>query len=203
MSFLISWGFDFPYGMLETGGCQRPNGAPSQRSTRGHRMPDHSSLTESLVRPYSTQLQRIRSDRLVPLCFLRTLAQVSVTGQVPGTDLSLAKRSDMAPIPTNEPSSKHIRAAAVNHSTSSYTERALRSLSGRYSRTLDLSITVLDNASTDDSTELRAYAKAKRVPIVPAGYTVDTKWNSHGEGGLVAPFPARRIATQVMPRGST
>jgi len=81
----------------------------------------------------------------------------------------------------NNPSSKYIQAVAVNHNTSKYTELMLRSLFARHSSDLDLAIVVLDNGSQDDRTELEAYAERKGIPIIPSGFGLKTKWNSHGE----------------------
>jgi hypothetical protein len=81
----------------------------------------------------------------------------------------------------NNSSSKYIQAVAVNHNTSKYTELMLRSLFARHSPSLDLSITVFDNDSQDDMTALEAYAKSKGIPVVPSGFELKTKWNSHGE----------------------
>ena len=77
--------------------------------------------------------------------------------------------------------SHHIEAAVVNHNTSSYVELMLRSLFVRHSPDLDMSITVFDNASEDDTTGLRAYAEEIHVPIVQSGFTIQTQNNSHGE----------------------
>ena len=81
----------------------------------------------------------------------------------------------------NNPSSKHIQAVVVNHNTSKYTELMLRSLFARHSSALELSIVVLDNGSQDDTTELEAYAEKRGIPVIPSGFELKTKWNSHGE----------------------
>ncbi len=78
-------------------------------------------------------------------------------------------------------SSYHIEAVTVNHNTSRYMELMLRSLFARHSLDLDLSVTVYDNASQDDMTDLRVYAESKRIPIVQSGFTTETENNSHGE----------------------
>lgn len=57
-----------------------------------------------------------------------------------------------------------IQAVAVNHNTSPYTELLLRSLYARHSSTLNLTITVVDNASTDDMTSLRACSLRSKFP---------------------------------------
>lgn len=74
-----------------------------------------------------------------------------------------------------------IAAVSVNHNTSAYMELMLRSLLTRQSPAWLHSVTVLDNGSTDDTTELRAFADRNGVPIVASGYTTDTVHNSHGE----------------------
>lgn len=81
----------------------------------------------------------------------------------------------------NHPSSQYIQAVVVNHNTSQYTELMLRSLFVHHPGGLDLGITVLDNGSQDERGELEAYARQKDIPIVPSGYGLQTKWNSHGE----------------------
>ena len=78
-------------------------------------------------------------------------------------------------------SSYHIEAVTVNHNTSRYMELMLRSLFARHLSDLNLSVTVFDNASQDDMTDLGAYAESKRIPIVQSGFTTETENNSHGE----------------------
>jgi len=81
----------------------------------------------------------------------------------------------------NNPSSKYIQAVVVNHNTSKYTELMLRSLFAKHSPSLALSITVFDNGSQGDMTELEAYTSNRGIPIVPSGFGLKTEWNSHGE----------------------
>lgn len=57
----------------------------------------------------------------------------------------------------------------------------LRSLFAHHANDLALSLTVFDNASTDDMTDLVRFAAQVQVPIVPSGYTTTTVNNSHGE----------------------
>jgi hypothetical protein len=80
-------------------------------------------------------------------------------------------------------SRRRIAAVSVNHNTSPYVELMLRSLFATHpaAETLGLSLTVLDNASEDDTASLRAYAAAVGVPVVPSGFDTHTKHNSHGE----------------------
>jgi hypothetical protein len=60
-------------------------------------------------------------------------------------------------------------------------ELMLRSLFARHSPHLNLSITVVDNASEDDMTGLRAYAERIGIPIVQSGFSTRSQHNSHGE----------------------
>lgn len=78
---------------------------------------------------------------------------------------------------------RRIAAVSVNHDTSLYMELMLRSLFATHAAAgdLGLSLTVLDNASVDDSAPLRAYAAGVGVPVLPSGFTTHTKHNSHGE----------------------
>ncbi len=74
-----------------------------------------------------------------------------------------------------------ILAAVVNHNTSAYTELMVRSLFARHSGREGFSLTIFDNASTDDTSALRAYAAQMGVPIKPSGYQLETQFNSHGD----------------------
>lgn len=75
----------------------------------------------------------------------------------------------------------HIEAVSVNHNTSAYMELMLQSLFARHASNLNLAITVVDNASEDDMTDLRAYAERMGIPIVQSGFNTRTEYNSHGE----------------------
>ena len=77
---------------------------------------------------------------------------------------------------------RRIAAVTVNHNTSGYTELLLRSLFATHppAGELGMSLTVLDNASEDDTARLRAYAAEVGVPVLPSGFTTHTKHNSHG-----------------------
>jgi hypothetical protein len=77
--------------------------------------------------------------------------------------------------------SPKIAAVAVNHNTSLYMELMLRSFFATHGGDLDCSITVYDNASSDDVAPLREYADANQVLIKQTGYGTQTKNNSHGE----------------------
>lgn len=74
-----------------------------------------------------------------------------------------------------------IAAVSVNHNTSAYMELMLRSFFACHPADLTCEITVLDNASTDDMAGLRNYAATRHVPILPSGFSLTTKHNSHGE----------------------
>jgi hypothetical protein len=74
-----------------------------------------------------------------------------------------------------------IEAVTVNHNTSPYCELMLRSLFAHHPHAQNLSLTVLDNASLDDMSSLKAYAESQGVPILPSGFTTKTQNNSHGE----------------------
>ncbi len=77
--------------------------------------------------------------------------------------------------------SHSIAAVSVNHNTSTYMELMLRSLFACHPAGLSMSLTVYDNASTDDVRELRRYAALREIPIVASGFTLHTANNSHGE----------------------
>jgi hypothetical protein len=79
--------------------------------------------------------------------------------------------------------SRNIAAVTVNHNTSAYVELLLRSLVTTHPplTQLGLSVTVLDNASEDDTSQLHAFATSAGIPIRQAGYTTHTKHNSHGD----------------------
>jgi hypothetical protein len=60
-------------------------------------------------------------------------------------------------------------------------ELMLRSLFAHHPAGLNMSLTVLDNASTDEPSELIAYAKSQRIPFIQSGFSTQTANNSHGE----------------------
>lgn len=85
-------------------------------------------------------------------------------------------------VPTIEAGmSIHIEAVSVNHNTSRYMELMLRSLFARQHHPLSLTLSIYDNASTDDVTELRRYAERVHVPILQSGFPLAAEYNSHGE----------------------
>ncbi len=74
-----------------------------------------------------------------------------------------------------------LEAVAVNHNTSRYMELMLRSLAAHHPAKSNLSLTVLDNASTDDTSALMAYTESRGIPFVQSGFSTQTANNSHGE----------------------
>jgi GT2 family glycosyltransferase len=77
--------------------------------------------------------------------------------------------------------SHHIEAISVNHNTSPYMELMLRSLAAHHGLDLDLTLTVVDNASEDGTSGLRDYAARMGIPIVQSGFSTTSLHNSHGE----------------------
>lgn len=74
-----------------------------------------------------------------------------------------------------------IAAVVVNHNTSLFTELLLRSLFATHPNLPNLHLTVLDNASTDDTAALFDYAQKRGVTVRQSGFTTATRNNSHGE----------------------
>ena len=74
-----------------------------------------------------------------------------------------------------------IQAAVVNHNTSAFCELMLRSLFAAHPGLPNFSVTIFDNASTDDMSGLRAFAAQAGVPLLPSGFPLETANNSHGE----------------------
>lgn len=74
-----------------------------------------------------------------------------------------------------------IAAVTVNHNTSEYTELMLRSLFAKHGDLDNLSITVMDNNSTDNTKPLEAYLQSKKIPLIKTKWTPTTPGNSHGE----------------------
>jgi hypothetical protein len=74
-----------------------------------------------------------------------------------------------------------IEGVVVNHNTSLFTELAVRSLLATHPADLDLGVTVLDNASDDDTSALRAYLDASGIPFLPSGFGLKSRDNTHGE----------------------
>lgn len=68
----------------------------------------------------------------------------------------------------------------MNHNTSMYTELALRSLLARNDG-VDFDITLLDNASTDDTEPLFEWARQESIRIEQSGFTTTERANTHGE----------------------
>ena len=74
-----------------------------------------------------------------------------------------------------------IQAVTVNHNTSRYVELLLRSLYAKHTSELNMAITVMDNGSGDDMTDLLQLLEEKAIPLYQSGFNVETKVNSHGE----------------------
>ncbi len=74
-----------------------------------------------------------------------------------------------------------IEAVTVNHNTSPYMELMLRSLFAHHPDHLNLLLTVLDNASTDDMSGLKTYLRSKGLSNAQTGFSTSTRNNSHGE----------------------
>lgn len=74
----------------------------------------------------------------------------------------------------------NITAICVNHNTSAYMELLLRSYDATHARDVVTHWALYDNASSDDTSALLAYAQARKTPIAQSGYTTDTAFNSHG-----------------------
>jgi hypothetical protein len=74
-----------------------------------------------------------------------------------------------------------ISAVSVNHDTSRYAELMLRSLVAHQPERDRIGITVYDNASTDDTAPLRAFASANGVRFLPSPLARPSKNNSHGD----------------------
>ena len=83
----------------------------------------------------------------------------------------------------NKATSENIRAVVVNHNTSLYTELVLRSFFAMHDPDLDVSITVMDNASRDDTTDLEVYATGKEIPIAQSGFSVADESDTRGVHG--------------------
>jgi len=77
--------------------------------------------------------------------------------------------------------SHKIEAVTVNHNTSPYLELMLRSLFAHHPRGLNFSLTVYDNASTDDRSALIAYLRGQKLALEQTGFSTQTQNNSHGE----------------------
>jgi hypothetical protein len=77
----------------------------------------------------------------------------------------------------------HIECVVVNHNTSPFAELAVRSLLATHPG-LDLTVTVMDNASTDDTGDLRAACADLGIPYLQSGLehtSLGKSDNTHGE----------------------
>ncbi len=75
---------------------------------------------------------------------------------------------------------KPVRVVLVNHNTSMYAELALRSLLA-HNADLDFDVTLIDNASEDDTTPLFVWAEDQGIPVKQSGFTTSEPGNTHGE----------------------
>jgi hypothetical protein len=73
-----------------------------------------------------------------------------------------------------------IKAVVVNQNTSEFTELLLRSFL-RHHKELPADLTVLDNNSTDDMSQLKVFAKEAKIPIRRTEWHPTTPGNNHGE----------------------
>jgi len=73
-----------------------------------------------------------------------------------------------------------IRAISVNHNTSAYMELMLRSYDAMHATSPMAEWILYDNQSTDDTTQLYAYAAQRGTPLQASGYDTATAYNSHG-----------------------
>jgi hypothetical protein len=76
---------------------------------------------------------------------------------------------------------KAIEAVVVNHNSSIFTELMLRSLFATHKPEPGISITIMDNNSTDNMDILKNYADGKEISIIRSGYSIDSSINTHGE----------------------
>lgn len=74
-----------------------------------------------------------------------------------------------------------MRVVLVNHNTSPYAELALRSLITMNPNT-HFDITLIDNASSDDTSALLAWTFEQDITVEQAGFTTSESANTHGEG---------------------
>lgn len=88
-----------------------------------------------------------------------------------------------------------VRAVVVNHNSSPYAELVLRSLV-QMNADADLDVTVLDNASTDDASDLREFAAASGIRYIQSGRTTLELGNSHGE--VLRQFVLSQPATDAL-----
>jgi hypothetical protein len=77
--------------------------------------------------------------------------------------------------------SHKVEAVTVNHNTSRYMGLMLRSLFAHHHTGLNLSLTVFDNASTDNMSDLIAYIESEGLSLFQSGFATETENNSHGE----------------------
>lgn len=73
-----------------------------------------------------------------------------------------------------------MRVVLVNHNTSTYAELALRSLLA-LNEDIAFDITLMDNASGDDTGPLFQWADEQGIAVEQSGYTTTAAGNTHGE----------------------
>lgn len=74
-----------------------------------------------------------------------------------------------------------IHAVMVNHNASDFTELAVRSLLASHNPSLEMRLTVFDNASTDDTSALELFLKSKNISFLQSGFDTNQPYCSHGE----------------------
>ncbi len=84
-----------------------------------------------------------------------------------------------------------VRVVLVNHNTSPYAELALRSLFA-LNVDIEFQVTVIDNASEDDTFPLFSWAASNGIAVKQSGFTTSEPANTHGEviGRFVLDSPA-------------
>jgi hypothetical protein len=82
--------------------------------------------------------------------------------------------------PGHETSTMQTDSVLVNHNTAPYAELALRSLFF-HNPDAPVSVTLLDNGSTESTRELFTYAAATGITVLQSGHSVDAGRNTHGE----------------------
>ena len=73
-----------------------------------------------------------------------------------------------------------VRVALVNHDTSMYAELALRTLCA-LNDDVDFDITVIDNASEDETSPLFTWAGQNGIAVQQSGFSTSESVNTHGE----------------------
>lgn len=74
-----------------------------------------------------------------------------------------------------------IHAIMVSHNASMFTELAVRSLWANHNPPLKMALSVVDNASMDDTVALQVFLQQRSIPFLQSGFDTRSKYNSHGE----------------------